>query len=128
MAPYPAGLNDCVSGLKWTHANAATLGIDPARIVIAGESGGGNLTLASGLKLKRDGDIALIKAERADRWGNLVFRKAARNFNPVMATAAACTVVQTSEIVALGALDPESIVTPGIFVKRVVQVTPGAAR
>lgn len=74
------------------------------------------------------GDIALIKAERADRWGNLVFRKAARNFNPVMATAAACTVVQTSEIVALGALDPESIVTPGIFVKRVVQVTPGAAR
>jgi acetyl esterase/lipase len=61
VAPYPAGLNDCVSGLKWVHANAATLGIDPTRIIIAGESGGGNLTLAAGLKLKRDGDIGLIK-------------------------------------------------------------------
>jgi len=61
VAPYPAGLNDCVSGLKWVHANAATLGIDPTRIIIAGESGGGNLTLAAGMKLKRDGDIGLIK-------------------------------------------------------------------
>lgn len=61
VLPYPAGLNDCVSGLKWTHANAAKLNIDPSRIVIAGESGGGNLTLATGLKLKRDGDIGLIK-------------------------------------------------------------------
>jgi acetyl esterase len=61
VAPYPAGLNDCVSGLKWVHANAATLGIDPKRIIIAGESGGGNLTLAAGMKLKRDGDIGLIK-------------------------------------------------------------------
>ena len=61
VAPYPAGLNDCVSGLKWVHANAAALGIDPSRIVIAGESGGGNLTLATGLKLNRDGDIGLIK-------------------------------------------------------------------
>jgi len=60
-APYPAGLNDCVSGLKWVHANAATLGIDPTRIIIAGDSGGGNLTLAAGMKLKRDGDIGLIK-------------------------------------------------------------------
>ena len=60
-APYPAGLNDCVSGLKWVHANAASLGIDPERIVIAGESGGGNLTLATGLKLNKDGDIGLIK-------------------------------------------------------------------
>jgi acetyl esterase/lipase len=59
--PYPAGLNDCVSGLKWVHANAAKLGIDPARIIVAGESGGGNLTLATGLKLKQDGDIGLIK-------------------------------------------------------------------
>jgi acetyl esterase len=61
IAPYPAGLNDCVSGLKWVHANAETLNIDPTRIIIAGESGGGNLTLASGLKLKRDGDLGLIK-------------------------------------------------------------------
>ncbi len=61
VEPFPAGLNDCVSGLKWVHANAKALGIDPARIVIAGESGGGNLTLATGLKLKQDGDLALIK-------------------------------------------------------------------
>ena len=61
VAPFPAGLNDCVSGLKWVHANAAKLAIDAARIVIAGESGGGNLTLATGLKLKRDGDIGLVK-------------------------------------------------------------------
>jgi acetyl esterase/lipase len=61
VAPYPAGLNDCVSGLKWVHANAAALNIDPGRIVIAGESGGGNLTLATGLKLKREGEIGLIK-------------------------------------------------------------------
>lgn len=61
VAPFPAGLNDCVSGLKWTHAHAAELNVDPGRIVIAGESGGGNLTLATGLKLKRDGDIGLIK-------------------------------------------------------------------
>jgi len=61
VAPFPAGLNDCVSGLKWVHANAAALNIDPARIVVAGESGGGNLTVATGLKLKRDGDIGLVK-------------------------------------------------------------------
>ena len=61
VAPFPAGLNDCVSGLKWVVANAAQLGIDPARIVVAGESGGGNLTLATGLKLKQDGDLGLIK-------------------------------------------------------------------
>jgi acetyl esterase/lipase len=61
VAPYPAGLNDCVSGVKWVHANAASLGIDPERIIVAGESGGGNLTLATGLKLNKDGDIGLIK-------------------------------------------------------------------
>jgi len=69
-------------------------------------------------------DYALIKAERADRWGNLVYRKSARNFGPIMAAAAKCTVVQVRETVELGVLDPESIVTPGIFVKRVVRVAP----
>jgi acetyl esterase len=61
VAPYPAGLNDCVSGVKWLAQNAARLGVDAKRIVIAGESGGGNLTLATGLKLLRDGDIGLVK-------------------------------------------------------------------
>ena len=68
------------------------------------------------------GDVALVKAARADRWGNLVYRTAARNFGPTMAAAAALTVVQVDELVALGALDPEAVVTPGIFVDRVVQV------
>jgi acetyl esterase/lipase len=61
VAPFPAGLNDCVSGLKWVHANAGRLGVDPERIIVAGESGGGNLTLATGLKLLRDGDIGIVK-------------------------------------------------------------------
>jgi acetyl esterase len=61
VAPYPAGLNDCVSGLKWLHANAADLNIDPSQIIVSGESGGGNLTLALGLRLKRDGELDLIK-------------------------------------------------------------------
>jgi acetyl esterase/lipase len=60
VAPFPAGLNDCVSGLYWVTSRHAELRIDPARVVVAGESGGGNLTLASGLKLKRDGDLRLI--------------------------------------------------------------------
>jgi len=61
VAPFPAGLNDCVSGVKWVHAHAAELGIDAAHLVVAGESGGGNLTLATGLKLKADGDLDLIR-------------------------------------------------------------------
>jgi acetyl esterase len=61
IAPFPAGLNDCVSGLKWVHANAARLGVDTRRVIVSGESGGGNLTLATGLKLLKDGDIGLIK-------------------------------------------------------------------
>jgi 3-oxoadipate CoA-transferase alpha subunit len=65
-------------------------------------------------------DFALIKAQSGDRWGNLVYRKTARNFGPIMAMAAATTVAQVSEIVSLGDLDPEAVVTPGIFVKRVV--------
>jgi 3-oxoadipate CoA-transferase, alpha subunit len=67
-------------------------------------------------------DYALIKADRADRWGNLTYRMTARNFAPIMAAAARCTVVQVREIVELGAIDPEAVVTPGIFVKRVVKV------
>ena len=64
-------------------------------------------------------DFALIKALRGDRWGNLVYRKTARNFGPIMAMAAKCTIAQVSEVVALGELDPEAIVTPGIFVQRI---------
>jgi len=67
-------------------------------------------------------DYAIIKADRADRWGNLAYRKTARNFAPIMAAAAKCTVVQVRETVELGALDPETIITPGIFVKRVVKI------
>ena len=68
-------------------------------------------------------DCALIRADRADRWGNLVYRKTARNFGPVMATAAKCTVAEVRAIVPLGTLDPEAIVTPGIFVDRVFSMT-----
>jgi 3-oxoadipate CoA-transferase alpha subunit len=72
------------------------------------------------LEMPIHGDYAFIKAEKADRWGNLVYRKAARNFGPIMARAAKCTIAQVKEIVPLGGLDPEVIVTPGIFVQRVV--------
>jgi 3-oxoadipate CoA-transferase alpha subunit len=68
------------------------------------------------------GDYALIGAHRADQMGNLVYRKTARNFGPVMATAAATTIVQVSEVIATGDLDPEAVVTPGIFVDRIVRV------
>jgi 3-oxoadipate CoA-transferase alpha subunit len=66
-------------------------------------------------------DFALIKAEAGDRWGNLVYRKTARNFGPIMASAARTTVASVQRVVPLGALDPENIVTPGIYVQRVVQ-------
>lgn len=72
-------------------------------------------------------DFALIKAHRGDRWGNLVYRKTARNFGPIMAMAATTTIAQVSQVVELGALDPEGIVTPGIFVQRVVEIAPAAA-
>jgi 3-oxoadipate CoA-transferase alpha subunit len=68
------------------------------------------------------GDVALIKAEQGDRWGNLNFRMSARNFGPVMAMAARHTVATVHEIVELGQMDPESIVTPGIFVSQIVRV------
>ncbi|MCR5866587.1 MAG: 3-oxoacid CoA-transferase subunit A [Aquincola tertiaricarbonis] len=67
-------------------------------------------------------DFALIRAERGDRWGNLTYRMTARNFGPVMAMAAKVTVATVHEIVELGSLDPEAVVTPGIFVQRVVKV------
>ena len=74
------------------------------------------------------GDVALIKAHRGDRWGNLVYRKTARNFGPVMAMGARTTVAEVSEVVALGALDPEAIVTPGIFVQRIVNLAEAAVQ
>ena len=67
-------------------------------------------------------ELALIKAERGDRWGNLTYRKTARNFGPIMAMAAKVTVASVHDVVALGELDPEVIVTPGIFVQRVVKI------
>jgi len=74
------------------------------------------------LELPIHADVALIKAERGDRWGNLVYRKTARNFGPIMASAAKLTVASVHQIVELGELDPEHIVTPGIHVQRVVKV------
>ncbi len=74
------------------------------------------------LELPIKGDFALIKAKRADRWGNLTYEASARNMGPVMAAAATTTVAEVDEIVALGQLDPESIVTPGIYVNRVVLI------
>ena len=68
------------------------------------------------------GDVALVKAEKGDRWGNLTYRMTARNFGPIMAAAARITVATVHEVVELGALDPEAVVTPGLFVQRLVQV------
>jgi 3-oxoadipate CoA-transferase alpha subunit len=68
------------------------------------------------------GDLALIQAERGDRWGNLTYRKAARNFGPVMATAAKRTVATVYELAELGEIDPEAVVTPGIFVSAIVKI------
>ena len=65
-------------------------------------------------------DFALIKALTADRWGNLVYRRSGRNFGPLMATAARCAIVQVKQVVSLGGIDPEAVVTPGIYVQRVV--------
>ena len=70
-------------------------------------------------------DVALVKAHVADGAGNIAYRKTARNFGPIMAAAAATTVVQVNEVVPVGGIDPENVVTPGIYVDRVVRVTPG---
>jgi 3-oxoadipate CoA-transferase alpha subunit len=91
------------------------------------EIGGG----AYVLELPIRADFALIKAYKGDRWGNLVYRKTARNFGPIMAMAARTTIAQVAEVVPLGGLDPEVVVTPGIFVQRVVPIAPagtGAAQ
>jgi 3-oxoadipate CoA-transferase alpha subunit len=80
---------------------------------------GGKLCL---LEYPLPGDVALIEAWNADRWGNLTYRDSARNFNPVMAMAAKLTIAMTRNVVALGELSPETIVTPGIFVNRVLHV------
>jgi len=72
-----------------------------------------------------EGDVALVEAWEADRWGNLTYRHSGRNFNPVMAMAAKCTIVQTQHVRALGELDPDAVVTPGIFVDRVLHVPYG---
>jgi 3-oxoadipate CoA-transferase alpha subunit len=69
-------------------------------------------------------DFSLIKALHGDRWGNLTFNKTGRNFGPIMAAASKCTLAQVDKLVALGEIDPENVITPGIFVKRVVQVHP----
>jgi 3-oxoadipate CoA-transferase, alpha subunit len=74
------------------------------------------------LEMPIHADVALIKAERGDRWGNLTYRKAARNFGPIMAMAAKKTVATVHEIVELGALDPEHIITPGLFVHQIVRI------
>ncbi|MCU0983719.1 MAG: 3-oxoacid CoA-transferase subunit A [Acetobacteraceae bacterium] len=85
------------------------------------EFGGRIYVLEHALK----GDVALIEAWQADRWGNLTYRRAGRNFNPVMAMAADLTIAQTQHVAELGALDPEAIVTPGVFVDRVVHIPYG---
>jgi 3-oxoadipate CoA-transferase, alpha subunit len=71
------------------------------------------------------GDVALVEAWEADRWGNLTYRSSGQNFNPIMASAAKLTIVQTQHVVDLGALDPEKVMTPGIYVNRVVHVPYG---
>ena len=80
------------------------------------------------LEMLLHADYALIKAERGDRWGNLTYRMTARNFGPIMAAAARITVATVHEVVELGALDPEAVVTPGVYVSRLVQVPRRAAR
>ncbi len=85
------------------------------------EIGGRQLVLEYALP----GDVALVEAWQADRWGNLTYRESGRNFNAVMATAAKLTVVQTQHVAELGTLDPEAIATPGIYVDRVVHVPYG---
>jgi 3-oxoadipate CoA-transferase alpha subunit len=85
------------------------------------EIGGRMMVLEHALR----GDVALVEAWQADRWGNLTYRRSGRNFNPVMATAGDITIVQSQHLVELGELDPENVVTPGIFVDRVIHLPYG---
>ena len=71
------------------------------------------------------GDVALLEAWQGDRWGNLTYKSSARNFNPIMAAAADLTIVQVQHLAELGAIDPEAVITPGIFVNRVIHVPYG---
>jgi 3-oxoacid CoA-transferase subunit A len=66
-------------------------------------------------------DFALVKAWKGDKWGNLIYRKTARNFNPMMATAAKVTIAEVEELVAPGRLDPDKVMTPSVYVKRIIQ-------
>ena len=100
---------------------AAGVGTELAKGKKSAEFDGKTYLLETALK----GDIALIEAWKADRWGNLTYRQSGRNFNPIMATAARTTIVQSQHIAELGELDPETIVTPGIFVERVVHIPHG---
>ena len=93
-------------------------GTDLAKDKECREIDGINYVFEKGIKA----DYALIKADKGDRWGNLVYHGTGRNFGPIMATAARCTIAQVNQAVELGQLDPENVVTPGIFVKRVVLV------
>ena len=93
-------------------------GTDLAKDKECREIDGINYVFEKGIKA----DYALIKADKGDRWGNLVYHGTGRNFGPIMATAARCTIAQVNQVVELGELDPENVVTPGIFVKRVVLV------
>jgi 3-oxoadipate CoA-transferase, alpha subunit len=79
------------------------------------------------LEMPIHADVALIKAERGDRWGNLTYRKTARNFGPIMAAAAKLSIASVHEIVPLGEIDPEIVVTPGLYVQRVVCLPRAAA-
>jgi len=78
------------------------------------------------LEMAIHADFALIMAEQADRWGNLTYRKTARNFGPIMAMAARITVAQVRTVVPLGEIDPEHVITPAVYVQRVIQVGKGA--
>jgi acyl CoA:acetate/3-ketoacid CoA transferase alpha subunit len=120
-----ADLNHAVEALRGSNGGKLPVNL---KFIFEGEEETGGHSIEEYVPQHTDklkADVALIEAWQADRWGNLTFRKSGRNFNPVMATAADCTIVQAQHIVQLGALDPECIVTPGIFVDRVLHVPYG---
>ena len=109
---------DSSSGLRIEES----VGITVHRVVSKLDAGDNLLQELFPLEYALTGDFALIKSERADRYGNLVYNKTARNFSPIMAMAATTTIVQTRLPAELGEIDPETIVTPGVFVDRIVTV------